>query len=146
MDSSRKKLITIGPISVRGTLVVDASEIATYNGVVVRDFEQKVTKWLASTLADRWPDLVWETTDTTIEPGTMLYVYSMPESMSAGLCFEGAVPITFNNVDWFSVSSGVLMPEIVAAVKAKRYYDKTKRFLILSDRPDIAVTIMPDPT
>lgn len=144
--SDARKLITIGPISVRGTLVVGASEIDTYNDVVVRDFEQKVTKWLASTLADRWPDLVWETTDTTIQPGTMLYVYSMPESMTAGFCFHGAVPITLNNVDWFSVVMDTLTPQIVALVKSKRYYDKTKRYLILSDRPDIAVTIMPDPT
>jgi len=75
---------------------------------------------------------------------TFVRVYMLPRKLTDGYCFQGGVPITFRNVDWFEAPVSEGRDGLVAFIKQKRYYTPFERFLVLGDHPDFTFTIDPE--
>lgn len=77
-------------------------------------------------------------------PRAFLRVYRLPPKLTNGYCFGAGVPITFINVDWFEALIEQGRAPLEAFIKTKTYYDKTARFLVIADHPDLTFVIEPE--
>jgi hypothetical protein len=68
-------------------------------------------------------------------------VYQMPHKITNGYCTPHAVPITFANVDWFTVGEEQTREEIVTFIKKKPYYSSRFRYLVIGETPEWTFTI-----
>jgi len=80
----------------------------------------------------------------TDESRTFVRVYMLPRKLTDGYCFQGGVPIAFQNVDWFEALVSGGRDRLADFVKKKRYYKPSERFLVLGDHPDFTFTIDPE--
>lgn len=72
---------------------------------------------------------------------TFIRVYQLPEELTAGYCFGGGNPVSFLNVDWFEAIVDMGRQKLVDFIKGKRYFDPSKRYLVLGDHPDFTFVI-----
>jgi hypothetical protein len=70
---------------------------------------------------------MYEMTDELIK------VYRLPDKLTDGFAFNGGVPITFTNVDWFNGYKGMTQSDLEKHVREKRYFKEGGKFLVLSD-------------
>jgi hypothetical protein len=77
-------------------------------------------------------------------PRARVYVYKLPGKLTTGYCFGGGHDIPFRNVDWFDAPVAEGREELIGFIKNKQYFDKTARFLVLSDHSQLTFTIEPE--
>ena len=75
----------------------------------------------------------------------MIYVYTMPEKLSDGHCFNEGKPITFTNVDWFNSPSemGQSMTEkdIMKFIASKTYARTPDRLMVVDTADNFTMLI-----
>lgn len=72
---------------------------------------------------------------------TFVRVYRLPEKLTAGYCFGGGVPITFQNVDWFEALLSDSRDGLQDFIQTKRYFNRDDTFLVLADDPELTFVI-----
>jgi hypothetical protein len=77
-------------------------------------------------------------------PRARVYVYKLPGKLTTGYCFGGGHDIPFRNVEWFDAPVVEGREELIGFIKNKQYFDKTARFLVLSDHPKLTFTMEPE--
>ena len=65
------------------------------------------------------------------ENRVFIAVYEIPNPMVKGYCFGTGVSIVFQNVDWFTAPIEE-KEETIKFIKTKKYYNPSKRYLVLS--------------
>ena len=78
-------------------------------------------------------------------------VYELPEKLTDGFCFNGGKSITFKNVDWFDGPPPEMMSmmgnlkltrnDVIRQIKEKRYYNPSKKYLVLCNDDNYTFTI-----
>lgn len=71
----------------------------------------------------------------------MIHIYKIPTKRSNGYCFQGPVPIIFENVDWIGEPEpSATRDDLEKWFRSKDWFTKAApdtRFLVLCDRPDL---------
>ena len=80
------------------------------------------------------------------EGRALVRVYRLPKPLTNGYCFGAGVPITFQNVDWFTHDPSEGRGPLATFIRSKRYYRPYDRFLVIGDHPELTFMIEPEPS